>query len=191
MPRPPALAAPVPESRILPSHRVPSFLSYLLRQVCLGIMAEVLAPADLRPVEYATLTTLDAEPGIDQRRLAARVAIDKMSASQLIERLEERGLIDRHIDPADRRARLLQLTPKGLALRRRLQPAALAAQDRILAPLRPEERPAADRPDRPRGRGAPALRPARQRPARAAQERDACAVSSIEGAQSWMPDLAA
>ena len=70
MPRPPVLAAPVPESRILPSHRVPSFLSYLLRQVCLGIMAEVLAPADLRPVEYATLTTLDAEPGIDQRQLA-------------------------------------------------------------------------------------------------------------------------
>jgi len=132
---------PVPESRILPSHRVPSFLSYLLRQVCLGIMAEVLAPADLRPAEYAALTTLDSEPGIDQRRRAARVAIDKMSASQLIERLQERGLVTRHVDPADRRARLLQLTPKGLALRRRLQPAALAAQDRILAPLRPEERP--------------------------------------------------
>ena len=48
MPKPPALAAPVPQSRILPSHRVPSFLSYLLRQVCLGIMAEVLAPADGR-----------------------------------------------------------------------------------------------------------------------------------------------
>ena len=141
MPKPPALAAPVPESRILPSHRVPSFLSYLLRQVCLGIMAEVLAPADLRPVEYATLTTLDAEPGIDQRELAARIACDKMSTSQLVERLEERGLINRHVDPTDRRARLLQLTPKGLALRRHLQPAALAAQDRILAPLRPEERP--------------------------------------------------
>src|SRR6185312_10493391 len=97
MSKSPTLADPVPESRILPSHRVPSFLSYLLR-----------------PVEYATLTTLDAEPGIDQRELAARIACDKMSTSQLVERLEERGLIDRHIDPADRRARLLQLTPKGL-----------------------------------------------------------------------------
>jgi DNA-binding MarR family transcriptional regulator len=126
---------------ILPSHRVPSFLSYLLRQVCLGIMAEVLAPADLRPVEYATLTTLDAAPGIDQRALATRIACDKMSTSQLVERLEGRGLISRRVDPADRRARVLHLTPKGLALRRRLQPAALAAQDRILAPLQPEERP--------------------------------------------------
>src|SRR6185312_11018000 len=112
MPRPPVLTAPVPESRILRSHRVPSFLSYLLRQVCLGIMAEVLAPADLWPVEYAALTTLDAEPGIDQRQLAARIACDKMSTSQLVERLEGRELLTRRIDPSDRRARVLQLTPK-------------------------------------------------------------------------------
>jgi len=137
----PSAPSPAAAYRLLPSHRVPSFLSYLLRQICLGIMAEVLGPADLRPVEYATLTTLDAEPGIDQRRLAARIACDKMSTSQLVERLEARGLVMRRIDPADRRARVLHLTPKGLALRRRLQPAALAAQDRILAPLRPEERP--------------------------------------------------
>lgn len=140
MSKPPA-PSPAAAYRLLPSHRVPSFLSYLLRQICLGIMAEVLAPADLRPVEYATLTTLDAEPGIDQRELAARIACDKMSTSQLVERLEGRGLLTRRVDPADRRARVLQLTPKGLALRRRLQPAALAAQDRILAPLPPEERP--------------------------------------------------
>src|SRR5215468_48346 len=137
----PSAPSPAAAYRLLPSHRMPSFLSYLLRQICLGIMAEVLGPADLRPVEYATLTTLDAEPGIDQVHLAARIACDKMSTSQLVERLEKRGLISRRTDPADRRARVLHLTPKGLALRRRLQPAALAAQDRILAPLRPEERP--------------------------------------------------
>ena len=120
---------------------VPSFLSYRLRQVCLGIMDEVLAPEDLRPVEYATLTMLDAEPGLDQRQLAARLGIDKMSMSQLADRLESRKLVERRMDPADRRARALHLTAEGMHLRRRLQPAALAAQDRILAPLRPRERP--------------------------------------------------
>src|SRR5215468_7414668 len=121
----PSAPSPAAAYRLLPSHRMPSFLSYLLRQICLGIMAEVLGPADLRPVEYATLTTLDAEPGLDQHHLAGRLAIDKMSASQLVARLEHRGLVRRHIDPADRRARRLHLTAKGLALRRRLQPAAL------------------------------------------------------------------
>ena len=117
-----ATGAPAPEGRILPSHRVASFLVYRLRQVCIGIMSEVVAPAGLTLVEYAALTALDAEPGIDQRRLAARVAIDKMSASQLVERLAKRGLVDRRVEPADRRARVLHLTRKGLALRRRLQP---------------------------------------------------------------------
>jgi len=129
------------DDAVPPSHSVPSFLSYRLRQVCLGIMTEVLAPADLSTVEYGALTTIDAEPGIDQRRLASRLAIDKMSASHLVERLERRRLVDRRIDPADRRARVLYLTADGLALRRRLQPAALDAQERILAPLQPEERP--------------------------------------------------
>ena len=89
-----AEAAPVlhvSDSRVPPRQRVPSFLSYRLRQICLGIMDEVLAPADLKPAEYATLTMLDAEPGLDQRRLSDRLGIDKMSMSQLAGRLESAG----------------------------------------------------------------------------------------------------
>jgi MarR family transcriptional regulator, temperature-dependent positive regulator of motility len=128
-------------STISPDHRVPSFLAHRLNQVCLGILFEVIGPADLTRVEYAALTNLDSEPGIDQRRLAERLAIDKASASQLVDRLVRRGLVDRRVDEANRRAHVLYLTPGGLALRSRLRPAALAAQERILAPLRPEERP--------------------------------------------------
>ena len=128
-------AGPVP-----PGHRVPSFLAFRFHQLCLGIMAEVLAPEGLKWGEYGALTALDAEPGIDQQGLAARLGIDKVSAGQMVDRLEARGLASRSLHPSDRRARVLHLTPEGLALRRRLQPAALAAQDRILALLRPEER---------------------------------------------------
>jgi len=103
-------------------------------------MSEVLAPEGLKGPEYGTLTTLDAEPGLDQRSLAARLGIDKVSAGQVIDRLERDGLVDRRLHPTDRRARSLHLTQAGLTLRRRLQPAALAAQDRILAPLRAEDR---------------------------------------------------
>ncbi|GAA0568647.1 hypothetical protein GCM10009416_03530 [Craurococcus roseus] len=128
-------AGPVP-----PGHRVPSFLAFRFHQLCLGIMAEVLAPEALKWGEYGALTALDAEPGVDQQGLAARLGIDKVSAGQMVDRLAARGLVSRDPHPTDRRARVLHLTPEGLALRRRLQPAALAAQDRILAPLRPEER---------------------------------------------------
>jgi DNA-binding MarR family transcriptional regulator len=140
-PKPTGGGAVASDSNVPSVWRVPSFLSYRLRQVCLGIMDEVLASADLRPVEYATLTMLAAEPGLDQHQLAGRLAIDKMSMSNLADRLESRGLIARRLDPADRRTRALHLTADGLRLRRRLQPAALAAQDRILAPLQPKDRP--------------------------------------------------
>jgi DNA-binding MarR family transcriptional regulator len=132
---PPESEACIPES-----HRVPSFVVHRLRQVCLGIMAEVVGPEGLTPVEYGAMTTLADEPGLDQGRLALRLGIDKMSASQLAERLERHGYIVRRMDASDRRARLLHLTRKGLALRKRLQPAARAAQNRILAPLAPDER---------------------------------------------------
>ncbi len=122
------------------NHRVPSFLAFRLHQLCQGIMAEVLAPEGLKGSEYGALTLLDAEPGLDQQGLAARLGIDKVSAGQLVDRLERDGLISRQLHPSDRRARVLHLTPAGLALRKRLQPAALAAQERILAPLLPGER---------------------------------------------------
>jgi MarR family transcriptional regulator, temperature-dependent positive regulator of motility len=123
-----------------PNHRVPSFLAFRFYQLCLGIMAEVLAPDGLKTTEYGALTMLDAEPGIDQQSLASRLGIDKVSAGQLIDRLERDGLVSRTLHPTDRRARVLNLTPKGLTLRRRIQPAALAAQERILTPLREEDR---------------------------------------------------
>jgi DNA-binding MarR family transcriptional regulator len=119
---------------------VPSFLAFRFHQLCLGIMAEVLAPDGLKTTDYGALTMLDAEPGLDQQSLAARLGIDKVSAGQLIDRLERDGFVNRSLHPTDRRARVLHLTPEGLTLRRRIQPAALAAQDRILAPLREEDR---------------------------------------------------
>jgi DNA-binding MarR family transcriptional regulator len=127
-------------ARVPPNHRVPSFLAFRFHQLCLGIMAEVLGPEGLRWAEYGALTTLDAEPGLDQQSLAARIGIDKVSAGQLIDRLERDGLVSRLPHPTDRRARALHLTAAGLALRLGLQPKALAAQDRILAPLGVEER---------------------------------------------------
>ncbi len=103
-------------------------------------MTEVLAPSGLRWSDYGALTTLDAEPGIDQQGLAERLGIDKVSTGQMLDRLEGAGLVTRQTHPSDRRARALHLTPQGLALRRRLQPHALAAQDRILSMLEPAER---------------------------------------------------
>jgi MarR family transcriptional regulator, temperature-dependent positive regulator of motility len=129
-----------PAHTVPPNHRVPSFLAFRFHQLCLGMMAEVLAPEGVKWAEYGALTMLDLAPGLDQQSLARRLGLDKVSVGKMIDRLEHAGVVERRLDPANRRSRRLHLTPAGLRLRRRLQPAALAAQDRILAPLAADER---------------------------------------------------
>ncbi len=128
------------KSAILASHRVPAHLARRFHQICLGVTAEILEPEGLTPLLYAVIAALGEEPGIDQRRLAARLGIDPVSAGQMIDRLEAEALVDRRVDPADRRARVLRLTRRGRNLRGRLRPTLLAAQNRLLAPLSATER---------------------------------------------------
>lgn len=60
---------------------------------------------------------------ISQSALASALDTDPMTISGVLDRLEKNGLISRKPDPADSRAKLTQLTPKGaerLELARRL-----------------------------------------------------------------------
>jgi DNA-binding MarR family transcriptional regulator len=54
-------------------------------------------------------------------------------------RLQKAGLIRRLADPGDSRSRLVELTPKGLALVDRIAPVHLENERRLLSPLRASE----------------------------------------------------
>ena len=127
-------------SAVLVRHRVAAHLARRFHQICVGAAAEVIEPAGITPGEYGLLAAVDDRPGLDQRQLAATLGIDAVSAGQMIDRLEAAGWIERQMDPRDRRVRLLGTTPEGTALRARLRPAALQAQERIMAVLSPDER---------------------------------------------------
>ena len=53
---------------------------------------------------------------------------------------EQKKLIERAVDAADRRARVLRLAPAGIAPHKKQRPKAHAAQERLLAVLTPAER---------------------------------------------------
>ena len=94
------------------------------------------------PLDMAVLAHLNhqnGEPDIDQNGLADRLGIDRYSASLLIDRLEERGIVERRVNGADRRARLLRLTARGEKLYGKLRAPVLAGQMKILAPLAAKE----------------------------------------------------
>ena len=45
--------------------------------------------------------------------LAEAVSVDAPYATLIVDTLEERGLVERHADPGDRRRKLVELTPAG------------------------------------------------------------------------------
>ena len=71
-----------------------------------------------------TLSQLDAMKNLgepcSQRELAQCLHFDASNVTDIVDRLEARGLVSRTIDPTDRRVRRLVLTPEGEAVRRKL-----------------------------------------------------------------------
>ena len=128
---------------IPPVRRVATALARRFYQICVTLSANSVAAADLTPLQFAILACLNkrnGEPGIDQNGLAARLGVERSHVSLLVEGLGKRGLVERRVNGADRRARILRLTPKGDGLFDRLRGRNTAANGRVLDPLTAQER---------------------------------------------------
>jgi DNA-binding MarR family transcriptional regulator len=123
-----------------PVRRVPVSLSRRFYQICMAVAAEVARQAGLTATQFGALTYLYDEPELDQIGLAARLGIDRTNTSALLDVLEKTGFVERKVSKADRRAKLVRLTRKGVKTRDRLRPKAGVAQAGILAPLSPADR---------------------------------------------------
>lgn len=98
-------------------HRVPHPLVRRLDQIFGWAAAEALEGEEVEtPPEYAALAVLDDFPGIDQRRLAVLMGLDRTNVGHLIDRLETKGLVNRNVSGTDRRARELRLTAHYVTL---------------------------------------------------------------------------
>ena len=126
-----------------PVRRVPLALARRFLQICTTAGAEAVSKAGLTPQEFAVMAyvnSTDGEPDLDQSALAARLGVDRNSTSLLVGSLETKGLVARRVSDADRRARLIRLTPKGERLLNKLHPPALELQQQVLDVLDPAER---------------------------------------------------
>ena len=123
-------------------HAMPGHLIRRLNQISASLFQELMGELgeDLTPVQYAALSILGQEDGLDQATLAALIAYDRATIGGVIDRLEAKGLVSRRVSPDDRRARIVTLSPSGAALLARLDQPVAAMQDRILAGLSADER---------------------------------------------------
>src|ERR1700730_12415966 len=79
----------------------------------------VLAAHGITMWGYIVLNTLRDAPESTQAALADKIGADKPRIIAPLNDLQAAGLIKREPDPADRRARLLSITPAGERVRRR------------------------------------------------------------------------
>jgi DNA-binding MarR family transcriptional regulator len=123
-------------------HRIPTAAARRFHQICVAKSSEVIGAAGLTSLQYGAMVHLNRKtgsPGIEQNVLAARLNIDRNTASVLVEQMVRSGVAARQVNGADRRARLLSLTAKGEALYADLYPAFTKANAQILSPLTPRE----------------------------------------------------
>ena len=107
-------------------------------------LEERLAPLGLNLRDYTVLIAAEraAIEGVPRTQLAlARAArLDKSTMVVAVDALEEHGLVERRLDPDDRRARIVVTTDAGRELLARAEEVVLAVEDEVLADFGGEER---------------------------------------------------
>ena len=109
-------------------------------QLSVALFMEETAAFDVTPVQFAILNALMDDPGEDQVTLSGRVAFDAATSGSVIGRLESKGWVRREADPADKRRKLLWVTPAGEEVALQMKRAVSKVQSRLLGPLSRAER---------------------------------------------------
>lgn len=101
----------------------PGFLLWHLTLAWQRAITTALAPLDLTHVQFVLLACTwwleDQHQAPNQLQLAHQAGTDVKMTSQVLRKLETKGLLERTIDPADARARRLHLTRQGASLAKR------------------------------------------------------------------------
>ncbi len=105
-----------------------------------GLWARMLARRGLTPHHFGVLMGLAKLGETHQRQLTTIIGVDPRNAVGVIDALTERGLVERDVDPADRRRHLIRLTAQGRLVLAELQRAGDAIEDDMLSGLDPGER---------------------------------------------------
>src|SRR4051794_15819193 len=96
-----------------PSRR--SFANHAVRlgELVLARFEAAVAPLGIRALALDTLVCIKDGYGRSQQDLSKRLGIYAPQTVGLIDGLEQKGLVERQVSPADRRRHTLVLTPAG------------------------------------------------------------------------------
>ena len=123
--------------------RTPSLMLYVVKQLELVARArldEVLRPAGLTALQYTALSVLERRPSMTSSDLARSSFVRVQSTSDLVAALTKRGLIQRTVDPTNRRRLLISLTDAGYDVLHEYDPQVADIEEEMLRELDDEQR---------------------------------------------------
>jgi len=101
---------------------------------------EALKPFDLTRVSWLAIGIVARHGRLSQSQLAEALELGSPSTGKLVDRLEERGLVERVRDPQDRRSNLLTVTEAARRLLKDLEPVGEDLREDVLQNLTLQER---------------------------------------------------
>jgi DNA-binding MarR family transcriptional regulator len=94
----------------------------------------------LSPYHHAVLALLEEQPPETQAMIADALGYDRSHLVGILDELEERGLVERKRDPADRRRHLVSVTANGKRTLGRMRDLVGRMEDEFFAPLEVDQR---------------------------------------------------
>jgi MarR family 2-MHQ and catechol resistance regulon transcriptional repressor len=79
---------------------------------------ELLSKEDMTRPQFQTLMCLAEKSPILMKAISEKMFVTKANVTGIIDRLESKGLVKRTANQRDRRATMIELTPKGVALQK-------------------------------------------------------------------------
>ena len=104
------------------------------------VFAKHMAPFDLKIVEFSILMLVAQNPQVNQKQLGQALDISAPNMAVTLDRMVERGWVERVRSTKDRRAQHIHLTPEGAQLVQRAEKIAATMEAPALRMLSPAER---------------------------------------------------
>jgi len=122
---------------------LPELVGYHLRRAQVAAFADFASATQslsLTPGLAGILIVVSRNPGLSQTALARAMGIENSTLVEVIDKLEQRELVERHAAPRDRRTHALHITRTGQQLLKRLEPLVREHEERLLRNFSAAER---------------------------------------------------
>ncbi|HEY4067908.1 MAG TPA: MarR family transcriptional regulator [Burkholderiaceae bacterium] len=135
---------PAPKSpAVLDTSRMSHLVGYAASRAAITlrkVFAQHMEPLDLKIVEFSILMLVAQNAQVNQKQLGEALDISAPNMAVTLDRMVERGWVERVRGTTDRRAQHIHLTPAGKALVQRAEKIAATMESPALAVLSPAER---------------------------------------------------